>query len=824
MRILQSTSLGAFLISGLLLQPVYAQSTPTDEVVVLGSRLKPRSVTETPAPVDFLSREGLTDTAYNETGRAVQALAPSFNFPSTSIADGTDALKPATLRGLGPDQTLVLVNGLRRHKSALVHVNSSVGRGTAGTDMNAIPTSFLQNVEILRDAASALYGSDAIGGVINLQLRRESPGEAIISYGETTEGDGETEQVSLNYGFDWGDDGFVFVGFDGRDHGKTNRAGLSGSRLYGSPEATCNAQNNSGCHQSEFTANRDNFNVGDPESQHMAGLIHAGQRFGRVDVSAFVMASARDNQSTGFFREPDDESRNVAAIYPDGFLPEINTDIADSSLGLIIDFMISDWDAKLAYGSGENKFDFDITNSLNASYGADSPTSADSGGLSYAENVLDFDFSHEAESFGLAFGLQAKQETYEIRAGEQLSYAHCRQIPGLLGGDSSPCENDNAGGIQVFPGFKPDNALSRDRDSLAAFAEMSVGSSAALLSLAARYEEYDGFDSVVNGKLGLRFNLDDSHALRGTVSNGFRAPSMHQLYFNNVSTQFVDDVAQETITARNDSPLAKDLGIPDLTEETSVNVGLGYVFTPANAFSITLDAYQIDITDRIILSNQVARDNAALSKNAQQTFEKFRATQAQFFINGPDTQTRGVELVAEWQPDIGTGELTAKLAGSWTQTEVTGSFDPPGLLDSLTAADLFGQRDRDIIESWQPKSRVTLSGDWQIGSVKLYAAVNRYGTYISSDGSGSKYKRQIISASEIFDARVHWDVSDTLRLTLRGDNIFDTYPDENTIAASRAGTILGIVDSPNGVFRYSRNTAPYGFNGAFWGIKLKARF
>ena len=843
MRIIIFFTLLLALVGLLMPTQILAQAAPPDaqngdepieEIVVLGSRAKPRSAGETPAPVDFLAGEALRDTAYDEAGRALQSLAPSFNFPSTSIADGTDSLKPATLRGLGPDQTLVLVNGIRRHKSALVHVNSSVGRGTAGTDMNAIPTSFLDNIEILRDGASALYGSDAIGGVINLQLRRASKGEATFSTGETTEGDGRTQRIALNGGLSFANDGFVFVGLDWQDKEHTNRSGLSGTTLYtpdaGTTDPTrCNADDNSGCDPREFTANRRYMIVGDPETKSHAGIIHAGVRWGASDIAGFILTTDRDNQSTGFYREADDPTRNVLAIYPNGFLPRINSDIDDRAIGLTADFILGDWDAKLAYGQGKNTFDFFITNSLNASFGEISPREADSGGFSHAERLLDFDLRRSENQYDVAIGVQARREIYAIRAGELLSYINCREDAArAIQRDEKLCLNDNTGGIQVFPGFSPENALERARDALSVFAEISQEQANAwgdiLLTAAVRYENYNGFDSVATAKLGGFLPISDNAALRGTASTGFRAPSMHQLYFSNVSTQFgAAEELTQTLTARNDSVLAKALGIPALAEETAQNIGLGYVFTASPDFSLTLDAYQIDIEDRIILSTSVHRDDLA-SVPATAIYEANAVGAAQFFLNGPNTRTRGIELVAEWQKDMWRGRLLSKLVLNATDTEVTSSFTPPGLLGGVTPIQLFSLVDRDIIESWQPENRATLSFEHQFERLSYSLALNHYGEYLTSEGAGDDYRRQVISSADIVDMRLHWDIDDSLRLTLRGDNVFDTYPDEDIISNTRAGTIKGIVDSPHGVFRYSRRTAPYGFNGTYWGISLKKTF
>ncbi|MDD9841130.1 MAG: TonB-dependent receptor [Alphaproteobacteria bacterium] len=814
-------------ISAPIYAPIYT-GQPIDEIVITASRTLQRSALKTPSPVDILTADAITNTAHSEAGRAIQALAPAFNFPSTSIADGTDSLKPATLRGLNPDQTLVLFNGTRRHKSALLHVNTSVGRGTAGTDMNALAPSFIENVEILRDGASAQYGSDAIAGVINIKLRETSPGEMLISYGQTTENDGETTRFAANKGFELPQDGFLFVGYEYRNREKTNRSGLSGTVLYAGEAGSsdierCHANDNSGCDPREFTANRHNFIVGDPQSEHHTALLNMGVTWGDIDVSGFLSWSARDNQSTGFFREPDDPTRNIVAIYPDGFLPQINTDIDDLSGQLKLAGQYAGWDMDINYTQGRNEFDFYITNSLNASFGANSPRETDAGGMAYEEKLLNFNMSRQIGLFSVAAGAEWKNENFEIRAGAPLSYLNCNTdanaetLTGISG-----CVRGKTGGIQVFPGFRPSNALSRERDSLAVYTEIAREFGALLANTALRWEDYDGFGNILVAKLSLFYQLNDAHALRATFNNGFRAPSMHQLYFNTVGTAFVAGVLQQTGTFANDSTLARALGIPSLKEETSNNISLGYVFTPKDNFALTIDGYQIDIDDRIILSGQVSNQNPLLSANALAILAAQEASSAQFLINAASTKTQGVEMVATWQPPIKRGRLDTKLAFHFTQTDIEGEFGAPGLLQGLEN-DLFSQRDRSIIESWQPESRVTLSADYQFGGVVFSTSVNRYGSYIGSENITTGYVEQKFDEAYIVDLRVQWQPHNGLTLTLFGDNIFDHYPEQNRIDNSRGGKIKDIVDSFS-VFSYSRRTAPYGFNGAYWGVQLKQRF
>ncbi|MHC8441580.1 MAG: TonB-dependent receptor plug domain-containing protein [Candidatus Eutrophobiaceae bacterium] len=834
------------LICLLLIPTILSAREAEEQIVVTGSRTLENTPLESVHAVDLLTGEELSKTAHAETGRAIQALAPSFNFPSTSIADGTDALKPATLRGLGPDQVLVLVNGLRRHKSALIHVNSSVGRGTAGTDMNALPTSFIGGIEILRDGAGAQYGSDAIAGVINIKLRdgRDGKTEGLTSWGRTTEGDGASWRTAINKGVEL-DNGALFIGYEYRDRGNTNRAGLSGTTLYTSPAGTtdssnCNSMSATGCDPREASANRKNFRIGDSESVHHSGILNGEWEFSpALTAKGYVTVAQRDNESTGFFREPDDSNRNVVAVYPNGFLPEINTDIFDLGTAAGLEYSGDEWDGTLSYSYGKNTFDFFISNSINASFGAASPHSATAGGLKYSHHILNLDLKRALPLADLATGFEYKRETYAIVAGDPISWARCGD-PGAIAAVGLPadtqCErNENSesdaiksGGIQVFPGLRPTNALEESRNSTALYGELSHNFDDLLIAnLAGRWEHYEDTDNAYDGKLALRLNMSNQHALRASVGSGFRAPSMHQLYFNNVSTQFVTvdsaSVARETGTFRNNHPLAKELGVPALKSEEAINFSLGYVFNPNEDFSLTIDAYQIDIDDRIVLSGQVSANSNSLSDSARQILQDHEANSAQFFMNGPDTRTRGIDMAIRWLPLIPTGEMELSLTGNFTDTKVRSAFSAPQALKSIQA-DLFTKRDVSIIEDWQPNSRIQLHGRYSIGSMEFTGILSRYGKYKTTEGGNDDYKEQPHDSAYVFDLRVSWHILESTSLTLIGDNVFDQYPDEDNISNSRGGAIAGVVNSPGGVFRYSRRTSPYGFNGAFGGIELKHSF
>ena len=625
----------SILLVGLLAADVAAdqhESDAADEpiqlqelvVVGVGTRVEGRSVTDSPVPVDVVTEQEIIDTGHSEVGRIIQALIPSFNFSSSTISDGTDSVRPATLRGLGPDQVLVLVNGKRRHGSSLIHVNTSVGRGTAGTDLNAIPVSAIKRIEVLRDGASAQYGSDAIAGVINIVLKDSYDGALHTSVGQTSEGDGTRFTTRINKGFQIGDDGVLHAALEFSQRGATNRAGLSGSIQY--PD-TVYEENDAGANvllmdpgNKESNFNRRNFRIGDAELDQFSGAFNYSNPIDgtEAEVYAFGDFSRVQNESGGFYRRANQLDRNpLASIYPDGFLPLINTTVSDFSVGggFVSEFENS-LKADVAVVHGGNSFNFEITNSHNASWVAQNcasretcsaQTSADAGTLSLDLTTINLDFTLPLrDTLHLAWGLEHRLDRYRIEAGEEYSY---RDYDGAgVGG---------AGGIQVFPGFKPENEVDELRSAFSLYVDTEFYvSDTFLISPAVRFENYSDFGSTFNGKVATKLDLSAQFGLRGSVSTGFRAPSMQQLYFNNISTQFRDvegtQIPFEVGTFRNDSSLAKAIGIPELDAETSVTGSVGFVYRPMPAFTLTTDFYHININDRIIISNQIDADTPGI--------------------------------------------------------------------------------------------------------------------------------------------------------------------------------------------------------------------
>lgn len=841
-----------------LVQAQQSASTGDDasieEIVALGTRAPGRSAEDLPVPVDTIGAEAMAETGQTEVGRMLQTLAPSFNFSTSAISDGTDALRPATLRGLGPDQTLVLVNGKRRHQASLIHINTSVGRGTAGTDMNAIPAASIKRIEVLRDGAAAQYGSDAIAGVINIVLKDDAEGGNFsISQGQTAESDGETTNINFSKGFALGDSGFINASVNWRDRDFTNRAGLVGSCMF----PGCTDVDGDGIREPgdprEVTTPRDVFRIGDAISEQFAMTLNAALEFGEGELYGFVTYSNRENQSAAFFRHNGNTGGNAPladgdATIPPGFLPLINSDIDDLSysVGYRAEFN-NDASLDLSYTTGENTIQYVTSNSINSSFAnaqrytttlssdeirAVVPRDAIAYGLELNLDTINIDFTQPYGDVFFAMGAEMRTDEFRIIAGEEYSFRDYDTEDGV-----SLFATDREAGIQGFPGIGPESAVDRTRDVFSFYmdAEYEV-SDDFIVDAAVRYDNYDGFGDTVNFKLAGKFDLTERVALRGAVSSGFRAPSMQQLYFNNVSTQFVVDVndidmdgdvdeliAQQVGTFRNDSTLAQAIGIPALKEEESTNFSVGVVADITDRFGLTLDYYSIDIDDRIVISNRLG---FGLSGALDAALIQAGAGAGQFFLNGADTETSGVDIVATYSGvELFGGDIDFTLAANFTETDVVDIFTPSGSgLEAVDVEDVFNAQDISIIEEWQPEDHINLNARYSRDALSVNLGLSRYGEYTVTDGGSQTYGAELLT-----DLYISYQFDNGIRLNLSGNNIFDVYPDKTTIGRSRNGAIENgpngelIVDS-DGVFVYSRRSVPFGFNGAYYSLGLSWDF
>jgi len=702
-----------------------APPKPIEQIAIVGSHINGRTIKELPVPVDIISGEILLKSGHTNLGQMLQALVPSFNFSRSAISDGSDVLQPATLRGLGPDQTLILLNGKRRHQASLIHINSSVGRGTAGTDMNAIPVRAIKRIEILRDGAAAQYGSDAIAGVINIVLNDNSDQATLeTSVGAYQQGDGDNLQLSYTQGIKLGESGFINATINVVDHKSTNRSGLHGACQYGQCVQLENG-NWQTSDERELSANRETFRIGDPSYQQLSFVANSEFELNNGQLYGFLTYSQRENQSAAFFRHNANANENPLladnqATIPQGYLPKIDSDIQDISynLGYKVSFD-NETALDISYTYGKNEIDYTTSESLNASYAnyllhttdlssdelrENLPRSSSAYGLSLSLETVNLLFSKDYENYSIVLGAEFRHDKYKIIPGEPYSYLDYDTE------NSRPLfENDAAGGIQGFPGVSLDLAVNEGRNVVSFFADSITQINDFIkLSAAIRYDDYDVLGNSSNIKVAAHGKITDSFIIRGAYSTGFRAPSMQQMYFNNVSTQFIVDesgalLSEEVETFRNDSTLTTRLGVPTLKEEESDNISIGLIYSPKENIDISVDFYQINIDDRIVISSKLGM---GISPLLDQVFTEAMVTKGQFFLNGADTRTRGTDIVATWQRKILLGNIDFTLAANFTDTKVTKLFTPNhSTLHTVAVEDIFSRQDISIIEEWQPSTK-----------------------------------------------------------------------------------------------------------------------
>jgi iron complex outermembrane receptor protein len=776
-----------------------ADNVNVEEIVVTGTRVVGRSRLDTLSPVDVVTAKTLQQRGSTELATALAATVPSITFPRPSNTDGTDSVRPAVLRGQGPDQTLVLVNGTRRHATALVNLNGSVGRGSAAVDLNAIPSVALDRIEVLRDGAAAQYGSDAIAGVINLRLREADHGGGVtITAGQyVTEfkglqtgakrniHDGATRTVAGWQGLKLGSDGFLTLSAEYRDRDFTNRSDID----------------------TRVTPQRITSRFGDPETNDITFYANAGKPIGENwEAYGWYGYQQRDAEASATYRLPTDASQTITSVYPNGYLPLITTNTEDVTAagGLRGDWNGFKIDANLVYG--KNDIDFGVKNTLNPSYGPTSPTTFKAGGLTYDQLVFGLDVSKEVEvglagPLNVAFGLEARKETFQINAGEVGSYARGTVSPTL------------AFGSRGFTGFTPSNAVDVDRDAVGVYLDLEGKLTEKLTgSAAVRYEDYSDFGTNTSWKLSGRYDFTPAFAIRGAASTGFRAPSLQQQYFTSTSILYINQsvggvttaVPFETGTFPSVSTTGKALGGKPLEPEKSKNFSLGGVYHKGR-FELTVDAYRIDVDNRIVLSETLTGSaTAAAGTNARVIFDllsQYGASAGRFFTNGVDTETTGVDVVARYRivdEQAGTFDLTA--AGNINKLDVTHT---PSTTVLPTPTSLFARQATLRFEEGTPERKLTLQGDWSKNQWGATLRTTLYDNVLSpgsaADGSGDWHT----GAQGIVDLEARYRFDAGVTVSLGADNLFDQYPDQVPPNLNTSG------GNPWSSF------SPFGFNGRF---------
>jgi len=766
-------------------------STSLGGVQVVGSRSQNRTATDTPSPVDIIDvREVTAKTGQLDVNQLLQFVAPSFNSNRQTGADGADHVDPASLRGLGPDQTLVLVNGKRWHQSALVNLFGSRGRGNTGTDLNTIPAASIERIEILRDGASAQYGSDAIAGVINIVLKTSvKEVTANVNYGaydaryrfDEKNFDGGNLNANLNYGVGVGDGGFVNATVDYNQREHTQRANVPAPdgiqrREYGDPKA----RNISAYLNSKL-----------PISDNIHAYVFGGTNFRKGEAYAYTrFPTILDDDDN-----PIPNPRSNATLYPNGFDPIITSDLTDGHGVAGLHGTFGGWDIDLSNGFGSNRFQYGVENTLNATLGASSPRSFDAGGFQLQQNVLNFNLSRNyktvLQGLNLAVGSEYRREWYQIFAGEEGSYAN--YDPSL----------DRPAGSQGFPGFQPRNEVKAKRDNISVYADAELDvTKALLLAGAVRFENYSDFGSTVTGKLATRVKLSETFSLRGTVSSGFRAPSLAQVNFNTTFTNVVGGVPVDILLDRNDGPVSRALGIPELKQERSQSASLGFTGRAGSVLSFTVDGYFIRVKDRIVLTGTFADDDDIIGP----TLTSLGVGQAQFFANAVTTDTWGLDVVLANTATIGAGRLSTTLAANLNRLLVVGNAKTTPLLQGKEDV-FFGIREQAFVKASAPPYKVNLTFDYSVGRFGALLRFVQFGgvrLYDYDDEINDYYARLTT------DLALSYALTNQLRLSVGSSNLFDVYPKFFNPQLTETGGAWDPVQM--------------GSNGRFYFAKLQARF
>ncbi|REC75188.1 TonB-dependent receptor [Chryseobacterium elymi] len=886
-------------------------SKKIDDVVILGSRGAGRSLTETPVPVDIINiSKILRQSPVNNISQALNYVVPSFSSTSHTVNDGTDFVDPALLRGLGPDQVLVLLNGKRRYQSSLINVTLTPGRGSVGTDLNAIPAFALDKIEVLRDGASAQYGSDAIAGVVNLGLKRRLglSGQVFLGgYASPVANnfsggiDGQTISADLNYGARIGEKGFINVTGSVQYRDPYSRAGERQGPIFNAYNAINyralqngvnidglykNITNTSNTQQIINTVKQYASQVGyfsqDFKNQisgantiaALQGLLgkdftdqelnyrglerkdfslragqsklQSAQLFFNSEIPvnedwkvySFGGYSYRLGNAGGFYRLPNTE-RNINAVTPNGYLPQIEANVNDYSLAGGIKGKWNGWNVDLSNSFGKNAFNFGVVNTFNASLGDNSPRTFKAGGSEFSQNTLNLDFSKKYDvlhGLNVAFGGEYRYENYKVNAGNENSYVSY-DIYGRVVNAATP-DNEKVtdffgavrpAGSQVFPGFSPDNAVSGSRNSVAAYADVEIEPTDWwLLEGAVRFENYSDFGSTFNYKLATNVKLAKNFNWRGAVSTGFRAPSLAQIYYSSTSTLIQQGQTTQVGTFRNNSEAAQALGIPKLKQETSQSYSTGITWKiPALSLVFTADVYLIKIKDRVVLTDLFYRPEGSFAPGSDQAvlqgaFDLARASAANFFANAVDSQTKGLDITISQNTRISEGiSLENNLGLNFNQTKRVGDIHTsPKLVSQIN--NYFSEPNRVYFEEAVPRIKATLANTLKFSALTVALRNSYFGKVTDADvldanfdGVTESREHFVLDDRFVTDLSLGYDFNKNISATIGTNNIFNILPSKSPNISSLTA---------DNQFVYSRQVSQYGIGGRFVFARVEFKF
>ena len=802
--------------TNILLKPAFGNMS---DVVVIGSRSsKPRTDVSRPVPVDVMSAKDLQATGQIDLGQMLQFTSPSFNSAKTGINGVANFADPATLRGLSPDQSLVLVNGKRRHQFSAINNNVTIGKGTVVTDLNSIPSLAIDRLEIMRDGAAAQYGSDAIAGIVNLALKKTvNSGFVKIQYGAHKEGDGANFLAALNYGFKLGKEKSYFNFTLHYQNAKgTDRSDPFTGKIYRNTQAqedSVRAARKAWPLTGPFKVSK----YGSNENTAYQAFINTGYPLNnKWSLYAFGGVSKKNIIAHGFFRNaiPTDANSNPA-IFPDGYAPVLPGKTLDYSVVTGINKTVTaGWNMDFSTGYGFNYLDLFAKNTTNPSMGSASPTNFYVGRSSFGQSTTELNFSKNYEglwgtdAFNLAFGTQFRIDNFKLGAGDSASY-----IAGPLA-----TSNGKAPGSSGRPGIAKTDETNESRTNIGVYADVETDITKNFLVAAAlRYENYSDFGSNISGKLATRLNFSKSIAIRGSVNKGFRAPSLQQIFNSQTtSTAQAGQIRQTKQLPSNDARLQK-IGIGNPKAETSWNYNVGITAKAGNGFLFTIDAYQIDIADRIIISEQLVVGPAIPA--LVPLFPGIR--EITFFTNHINTKTRGIDLVTIFRHNFkSNNNITASVAFTFNKTEISkikvtpaelsaGAPNPSAIkiIDTISIA---------LIESAQPGNKVLVSVAYQLGKLNISTKATYFGEVEAWEKpAGLAHRSQTFSGKTLIDASLTYTINNKFSVTVGGNNLTDTYPDK---------VFSNYASYSSGQIPYTRNANQFGFNGAYYYSTLSLKF
>lgn len=774
---------------------VLKEDNVLEEVVLTGNRAKPRTILDSAVPIDNVSVRELQATGQTNIDQMLTYTVPSYNSSNQTISDATAHFDPADLRGLGPSRTLVLVNGKRKNQSALVYVNDTPGKGEVGVDMKSIPTAAIERVEILRDGASAQYGSDAVAGVVNIILKKGVEFTQVnVNSGVTKEGDGFNIDGDVNHTFTFGEGGFVNATLGLSYQEKTDRAGEPGKDdLFGV--------------DNQWTRDNPDLGmiIGQPEMKKGDLFVNAEYPLNEnTTLYGFGGFNMRQGKSFALYRPPYWITDDFGLLTPpgetyDGFQPTFETDIQDILFTAGSKFKLGGFNADLSGSYGRNSVDYTIGNTINVSLGANSPTSFDAGAYAFSNIVGNFDMSRSFGDVSIGFGVEARQERFEVTAGEEASYID--------------------GGAQSFPGLQPGNALNETRTNVGGYGTLDWDvSEDFLIGGAVRYENYSDFGDNFSWKVNSRYKLGEAGVLRASYSTGFRAPSLHQVYLSNVQTLVSGGTISNQGTFNNVSPVIRDLGVDPLFAETSENVSAGITVKASNDFTISLDYYNVKVDDRVVFSGEIGGtdDDGNPNADVQQILDDNSVTSIKFFINAADTKTEGFDYTMRYKNiDFAAGKLGLNLALNINKTKLEGEVKTPTKLANYKNA-IFNRKEQSRIISARPNTKLLFGADYQYKKFTAFLN-NTYFGEVMWQHATDPGKDQTFSGKIITDISFGYEFSDMISFNAQVNNLFDVYPDE-------IDTKGDVVTDLGGRFKYPWEVNQFGFNGMTFKAGLTFKF